>query len=68
MTPNGTTIPGLNMTFDPTVMADQPVIAEIERRYRNIYGVKCTLEEIVTRRCNDLNESVIEEAVDWGGL
>jgi hypothetical protein len=68
MTPNGTTIPGLNMTFDPTVMADQPVIAEIERRYQDIYGVKCTLEEIVTRRCNDLNESVIEEAVDWGGL
>lgn len=67
-TPSGNIVPGLNITLDPNIVDDKAILDEIERRYRDIYRISCSLEEIVTESCSDLNESVIEDEVDWGGL
>lgn len=65
MTPSGKTIPGLVMTFDPDVILDKAVLDQIERRYQDIYKTNCSLEQIVTKSCDDVNRSEIDEEFDW---
>jgi multidrug efflux pump subunit AcrA (membrane-fusion protein) len=57
----------LDMTLDETKPAHQLIIDEIERKFRDVYGVNCSLKEIASRTCPDIEEGTATTPdTGWG--